>query len=109
MEMPDFNGIVPGTGTASSNGSANESSVVAPTAAAFSPETVTLAGSGLSFINTYDASVGADYHTAILFAEHDLESHFTNSVTIRVNFGFAIAVAHYGLIKTHRRISSLTS
>jgi hypothetical protein len=71
------------------NGSANEASVVTPTGSAFGTETVTLAGSGLTFINTYDASVGTDYHTAILFAEHDLESHFTNSVTIRVNFGFA--------------------
>jgi hypothetical protein len=60
-----------------------------PVGAAFAPETVTLAGSGLTFINTYDASVASDYHTAILFAEHELESHFANAVTIRVNFGFA--------------------
>src|SRR5437870_5319319 len=32
----------------------------------FASEAVTLAGSGLTFINTYDASVGSAYRTAIL-------------------------------------------
>jgi len=63
-------------------------SVASLTGTSFPQETVTLAGSGLTFINTYDASVGSGYHTAILYAEHELESHFTNAVTIRVNFGF---------------------
>ena len=58
------------------------------TGSGFGQETVTTAGSGLVFINTYDASVAADYHAAIIAAEHDLASHYTNSVTIRASFGF---------------------
>ncbi len=73
-------------GVASSVVSSDATGMVA--SGGLAPETVTLAGSGLTFINTYDVSVGSDYHTAILYAEHELESHFTNAVTIRVNFGF---------------------
>jgi hypothetical protein len=54
-----------------------------------SPETVTLAGSGLVFVNTYLAGVTAAYHDAIIYAENELQSHFTNSVTIRVSYDFA--------------------
>ena len=54
----------------------------------FPVQTVTLAGSGLKFINTYGSGVTAAYHSAILYAEHQLESFITNNVTIRVTFGF---------------------
>ncbi|THD74463.1 MAG: calcium-binding protein [Phenylobacterium sp.] len=52
-------------------------------------ETVTQAGSGLTFINNYDSSVSDAYRGAILTAEHFLESHFTNQVTITVDFTLA--------------------
>jgi FG-GAP-like repeat len=54
----------------------------------FPQQTITLAGSGLKFINTYGGGVTAAYHAAILYAEHQLESVITNSVTIRVTFGY---------------------
>ena len=54
---------------------------------AIAPESVTQAGSGLVFINYYDANVSDAYRTAIVAAEHELQSHFTNSVTIGVSFG----------------------
>jgi hypothetical protein len=50
------------------------------------PETVTLAGSGLVFENTYAAGVSADYRAAVIEAENLLQSHFTNAVTVRMNF-----------------------
>src|SRR5207248_518917 len=50
------------------------------------PETVTLSGSGLTFINTYGSGVNDAYHTAIIAAENFFQSHFTNSVTLRMNF-----------------------
>jgi len=52
-------------------------------------ESVTLAGSGLVFINDYDATVSDAYRSAILTAENFLQSHFTDSVTVNVHFGFA--------------------
>src|SRR5690348_17889041 len=54
----------------------------------FPVQTVTLAGSGLKFINTYGSGVTNAYHSAILYAEHELESHITSNVTIRVTFGY---------------------
>ncbi len=55
---------------------------------AFADESVTLPGSGLVFINYYDASVTAPYRSAIIAAENFLQSHFTNSVTVNIQFGF---------------------
>ena len=52
-------------------------------------EAVTLAGSGLVFINQYDASVSEAYRSAIITAENVLQSHFTNPVTASVDFTFA--------------------
>jgi Ca2+-binding RTX toxin-like protein len=52
-------------------------------------EAVTLAGSGLVFINDYDDSVSAAYRTAIVSAENFLQSHFTNPLTVSVEFDFA--------------------
>src|SRR5579859_4648954 len=52
-------------------------------------EAVTLAGSGLVFINDYSDSVSADYRSAIISAENFLQSHFTNQLTVSVNFDFA--------------------
>ena len=54
-----------------------------------SPETIRLSGSNLVFVNTYTSSVSDAYRTAIVAAENELQSHFSNNVTISVNFGFA--------------------
>src|ERR1700731_1064651 len=43
-----------------------------------SQETVTYAGSGLVFTNTYDSSVTTQYRSAIIAAENFFQSHFTN-------------------------------
>jgi hypothetical protein len=102
-----------GAGPAANNGITYGSSVADPTGVAFAgnseamtqknplsgltggafpnPETVTLAGSGLVFVNTYGAGVTDPFHTAIIYAEHELQSNFTNSVTIRVSFDFGDA------------------
>jgi Ca2+-binding RTX toxin-like protein len=50
---------------------------------------VTEAGSGLVFINDYSDSVSASYRTAIITAENFLQSHFTNQLTVSVDFDFA--------------------
>jgi len=61
----------------------------APQGGAFTnPETVTLSGSGLVFVNSYGSAVTTAYHTAILAAENELQSHFINAVTINVSFDF---------------------
>jgi Ca2+-binding RTX toxin-like protein len=52
----------------------------------FDPEAVTQPGSGLVFINYYDDTVSAAYRNAIVAAEHQLASDFTNPVTINVSF-----------------------
>jgi Ca2+-binding RTX toxin-like protein len=49
-------------------------------------ETVSLAGSGLVFQNWYGAGVTDAYRSAILTAENDFQSHFTNSVTVVMSF-----------------------
>ena len=52
----------------------------------FASESVTQAGSGLVFINAYDANVTAAYRNAVITAEHQLQSLVTNPVTISVTF-----------------------
>src|SRR5258706_2710392 len=52
-------------------------------------EAVTLAGSGLVFINDYDASVSLAYRSAVVTAENFLQSHFSNSLTVNMSFAFA--------------------
>ena len=49
-------------------------------------EIVTFASSGIVFNNTYTANVSAAYKAAILAAEKDLASHWSNSVTINAKF-----------------------
>jgi Ca2+-binding RTX toxin-like protein len=51
-----------------------------------SSETITLAGSGLIFENTYDASVTDGYRAAIITAENYLQAHFSDAVTIHADF-----------------------
>jgi hypothetical protein len=49
-------------------------------------ETVSQTGSGLVFQNYYGASVTDAFRSAILTAEHDFQSHFTDSVTVVMSF-----------------------
>ncbi|HEV7384919.1 MAG TPA: NF038122 family metalloprotease, partial [Phenylobacterium sp.] len=51
-------------------------------------EAVTLAGSGLVFVNSYSANVSDAYRGAVLTAENFLQSHFTNPITVDVHFNF---------------------
>jgi hypothetical protein len=53
------------------------------------PESVTLPGSGLVFVNYYEDSVTAAYRTAVIAAENELQSHFTNALTISADFDLA--------------------
>ena len=50
------------------------------------PETVTFAGSGLVFNNTYGSGVSSTFRNEIVAAEQYLESQFTNSCTVNCNF-----------------------
>ncbi|HSV03407.1 MAG TPA: NF038122 family metalloprotease [Phenylobacterium sp.] len=52
-------------------------------------ETVTLAGSGLVFDNSYSANVTDAYRSAIVSAENFFQAHFSNAVTITANFDLA--------------------
>ena len=49
-------------------------------------ETVTFAGSGIVFNNTFDASVTQAYKNCIVSAEQNIASEWTNSVTINEEF-----------------------
>ena len=49
-------------------------------------ETVALSGSGLVFQNYYGAGVTDAFRGAILAAEHDLQSHFTDTVNVVMSF-----------------------
>ncbi|MEO8925975.1 MAG: NF038122 family metalloprotease [Caulobacteraceae bacterium] len=53
-----------------------------------STETVTSPGSGLVFVNTYTSAVSGAYRNAVIAAETFYQAHFTNAVTINVNFDF---------------------
>src|ERR1700757_3696843 len=52
-------------------------------------ESVSLAGSGLVFVNNYDASVTPDFRSAIIAAENELQRDFTNQVTVNLDFSLA--------------------
>ena len=65
-------------------------------------ETVTFAGSGIVFNNTYDDGVTAQVRTAIIAAENYLQAHFTDTVTLNVTFNFD----HLGPDKVANNIST---
>jgi hypothetical protein len=80
-----------GTATGSSNGQAQSTTFLGAGSAAAggsvpSPETITLSGSGLVFINTYTRAVTTAYRNDIVAAENYLQKNFINSVTVRVTF-----------------------
>ncbi len=49
-------------------------------------ESVSLSGSGLVFQNYYGPGVTDAFRTAIITAEHDLQSHFSNTETVLMSF-----------------------
>jgi Ca2+-binding RTX toxin-like protein len=53
-----------------------------------SNETVSLAGSGIVFNNTYDAGVTDAVRAAIITAENYLQSHFTDTATLNITFDY---------------------
>jgi hypothetical protein len=61
------------------------STTVAATTTGSQTETITYPGSGLVFVNTYAAN-DAGYRSAIIAAEHDLQSHFTATATLNIKF-----------------------
>lgn len=81
----------------------------------FATETIRTTGSNLVFVNSYSSSVTADYRAAAIAAEHELQSDFTNSVTITVNFGYAnlgagfLAQNSFGNYLSHVSYSTFTS
>ncbi len=71
-----FGSTASGTGTSSSGLAASVAS----------PETVTYAGSGLVFVNTYGSGVTTTFRNEIVAAENYFQSHFTNACTINCSF-----------------------
>jgi Ca2+-binding RTX toxin-like protein len=53
-----------------------------------SSETISFAGSGIVFNNSYDAGVTDAVRTAIVSAENYLQAHFTDSLTLNVAFNY---------------------
>jgi Ca2+-binding RTX toxin-like protein len=53
-----------------------------------SNETVSFAGSGIVFNNTYNLTITDPVRTAIVSAENYLQAHFTDQVTLNVTFNF---------------------
>jgi Ca2+-binding RTX toxin-like protein len=51
-------------------------------------ETVSLAGSGIVFDNSYDDGVTSQVRGAIITAENYLQAHFTDSVTLNIAFDY---------------------
>src|SRR6516225_2781047 len=76
--------VLPADGTATGTGSTGMGGTTgsAPPPA----ETVTRAGSGLVFNNSYGAGVTATFRNEIVAAENYLQSQFTNSCTINCSF-----------------------
>jgi hypothetical protein len=55
-------------------------------------DTVSVAGSGLVFDNTFESSVGSAFENGIITAEQTLAGRWTNAVTLKIDF----SVANYG-------------
>jgi hypothetical protein len=59
-------------------------------------ETVTYAGSGLVFVNTYGSGVTAAFRSEIIAAENFYQSHYLNSCTISCSFNLESLSPAYG-------------
>ncbi len=72
------------------------------------PETISLAGSGLVFVNTYGSNVSAAYHTAIVAAENYFQSHFTNSVTLNMSFDLQALSLSFSGQNSYRPVGTIS-
>jgi Ca2+-binding RTX toxin-like protein len=54
----------------------------------FASETVSFAGGGIVFNNSYDAGVTASVRSAIITAENYLQAHFTDRATVNITFDY---------------------
>jgi hypothetical protein len=69
-------------------------------------ETVAQPGSGLVFNNTYGAGVTQAYRIAIVTAENELQSHFTNSVTVQMHFDLQPLGAGFSAQNTYELVGA---
>jgi hypothetical protein len=83
--------------------------VGAQTQGAAIQQTVSYAGSGLVFNNTYDGTVSAAYRSAVVAAENFFQSHFTDSVTINISFTTGTGSGWAGQNTTEGFLETLTT
>jgi hypothetical protein len=79
-------GTIEGSVTTANTGSGIDISQVTTNANGSTTETVSFAGSGIVFNDTFDTSVTQAYKSCILSAEQAIASEWTNSVTINEEF-----------------------
>jgi hypothetical protein len=72
--------------TAAPTGQGTSGTSAGLTGAVVSPETVTYAGSGLVFVNSYGSGVTTTFRNEVVAAENYFQSHFTNACTINCSF-----------------------
>ena len=58
-------------------------------------DTVTLAGSGIVFNNTFGSGVTAAFEGAVIAAENFFQTHFSNTVTLNMSFNLAPLSSQY--------------
>src|ERR1700694_2406535 len=68
-------------------------------------EAATRAGGGLVFINETGASASDAYRGAILAAENTLQRHFTNALTVNVQFDFTALGANASASNNFTQVS----
>jgi hypothetical protein len=85
--LPDGVGTAAALSAVPGNQGQTTGQTAAQTAASVSgSETVTYAGSGLVFVNSYGAGVTDAFRSEIIAAENFFQSHFVNSCTISCSF-----------------------
>ena len=71
-------------------------------------ETVTFAGSGMVFNNTYGSHVSAAFRTAIISAENFFQSHFNNQVTLNMSFDLGSLGSQFAGSNSFSPVSNVT-
>src|SRR5208282_3595839 len=82
----DYAPIASTSGVASTSGASSLTNAASGSSPGGSSVIVSTPGSGLEFNNTYGGSCTAAFEACIVAAEKQLESLFTNSVTLNVTF-----------------------
>jgi hypothetical protein len=85
-ELPDFLNVANNVADATAPGTSSAASSPVGGNYANTTESISQAGSGLVFVNTYGANVTATFRNEIVAAENYLQTHFTNSATINASF-----------------------